>query len=493
MHDDWLQARTWAEEEFGSALLGDARRTERLVRMATQAALAPSGRITRVFNSSAEQQGAYDFLESPHVLSSALQEAMARTAALRSATHAFVYVPVDGTSLHLTDRQRSKGFGAIGPYERRARGLKVIHALAISPAGVPLGFVAQTYWSRQDSKKAPAIKRKVHEKETQHWLTTLSTSLTRMTLHAPTTRCWFQIDREGDSASVLKNLVTSGALFTVRSSSNRRLQTGSPRREYLRGYLGCAPSRTHYQLQVPGRPKRAARSAHMVVRASPVTLRLHNKWTHSCSALSLNAVWARERGTAPPGEEPIDWLLLTNHSIQTPQDLNQILFGYAQRWRIEEVHKTWKSGACKVEQTQLRSSEHVQKWATILAAVAVRIERLKYISRTEPNQPASVELSDPEVQALILLKRKQKKRTETIPDTMPTLGQATLWLAELGGYTGKSSGGPPGSITIQRGLERLEEATEVLECPYRTPPVSPTADSPASDEDWNTCRGPPNQ
>jgi hypothetical protein len=34
------------------------------------------------------------------------------------------------------------------------------------------------------------------------------------------------------------------------------------------------------------------------------------------------------------------------------------------------------------------------------------------------------------------------------------LGFATLWLAELGGYTGpKSSGGPPGSMMIKRELD----------------------------------------
>ncbi len=46
---------------------------------------------------------------------------------------------------------------------------------------------------------------------------------------------------------------------------------------------------------------------------------------------------------------------------------------------------------------------------------------------------------------------------------MPTIAEATLWIAEFGGYTGKSSGGPPGSITIGRGLERLLIAAEVLE------------------------------
>jgi hypothetical protein len=46
---------------------------------------------------------------------------------------------------------------------------------------------------------------------------------------------------------------------------------------------------------------------------------------------------------------------------------------------------------------------------------------------------------------------------------MPTIAQATLWIAQLGGYTGKSSGGPPGSITIKRGLDRLRPAALLLD------------------------------
>jgi hypothetical protein len=35
-------------------------------------------------------------------------------------------------------------------------------------------------------------------------------------------------------------------------------------------------------------------------------------------------------------------------------------------------------------------------------------------------------------------------------------------VAELGGYTGTSSGGPPGSITLARGLFRLRDAADTL-------------------------------
>jgi hypothetical protein len=201
----------------------------------------------------------------------------------------------------------------------------------------------------------------------------------------------------------------------------------------------------------------------MTMRATTVTLAMHDAWTTSRCPMTVNAVWVRETSPAPRGESPLEWILLTNHSIDTLDDVKLVVFGYTQRWRIEDFHKTWKSGVCDVESTQLHAKAHVIKWATLLAAVAMRIERLKHLAREQPTLPASTELSAVEVEALILLKRKYKKRTEQISDAMPTMAEATLWIAELGGYTGKSSGGPPGSITIGRGLEHLLIAAEVIE------------------------------
>ena len=49
-----------------------------------------------------------------------------------------------------------------------------------------------------------------------------------------------------------------------------------------------------------------------------------------------DAVWVRERGTTPCGEKPLDWLLLTNHAVDTAEDALLVVRGYSQRWRIEE-------------------------------------------------------------------------------------------------------------------------------------------------------------
>lgn len=90
--------------------------------------------------------------------------------------------------------------------------------------------------------------------------------------------------------------------------------------------------------------------------------------------------------------------------------------------------------------------------------------RTSQVSLSQPARPArqrrALSRRDPDALAL---KRAKKKRNETIPDATPTIAQATRWIAELDGYTGKSSGGPPGSITIRRGLDEILAGARVLE------------------------------
>jgi hypothetical protein len=154
------------------------------------------------------------------------------------------------------------------------------------------------------------------------------------------------------------------------------------------------------------------------------------------------------------GEKGLDWLLLTNTPVISAEHARAVLDSYRARWRIEEFHRTWKQGECNVEDTQLHSMEAVIKWATILAAVATRIERLKYFARNKPDEPASTELAPEEIEGLKLDQRDRMKPKRRNLSEMPTMGEVTRWIAELGGWIGPANG-PPGSITLARGLERL--------------------------------------
>jgi hypothetical protein len=262
---------------------------------------------------------------------------------------------------------------------------------------------------------------------------------------------------------VLSTLVHSGHDFIVRSAHNRRLDGPAHRRRYLRDALARTPACGEYRMEVTAGNGRAARSARMVVRYREVTIRVRDRATERTWSLKMTAVQAKETGTTPRGERPLSWMLLTNRLVESFEDACFVVYGYSQRWRVEELHKTWKSGDCNVEQCQLRRREHVMKWATLMATAAARIERMKILARTDPERPASVELKPYEIKALVLYRRRTKKRTDPMPTDTPTIGEAVRWLADIGGYNGKSSGGPPGSITIGRGFERIAVVALTLE------------------------------
>lgn len=435
--------------------------------MAFRVAEQPGGKVSEVFKDAAEQQGAYDFLESGKVPLAALQKGFHDAAWAQCAGESFVYVAIDGSSLSLTDKKRSKGFGPIGVSKRPTCGLKVVSAEIIGPNGVPLGLCSQQWWARPTllgrtaKKRAARRSRDDSEKETQHWLDAIEE--TAQGANAANVRVCFVLDREADSRAHLAKVAASGHDFIVRSAWDRVLVVLGDERVTLRQRLAAERPVLSMKLPITAGPKRAARSAHMVVRRAAVVFELRNRRTGTKVRMQANVVWTREEGTTPVGETPLDWMLLTSLPIAEGDDVVRVIEGYTRRWRIEEFHKTWKSGACRVEDTQLRSTQAVCLWATLLAGVAVRIERLKLLAREEPETPASAVLSPFEIRALILLKRRFKKKTERVPDTMPTIAQATRWIADLGGYTGKSSGGPPGAITIRRGMERITPAAQILE------------------------------
>lgn len=447
------------------AELGDERRRTRVARMLARAAERPGGRVTDVFSDAAERQGAYDLLEAGRVQPRTLVVSFARAAFERTASP-WVYAVVDGSSIHVTDLTHDKGLGSLGSLSNGARGMKVISALGVEPTGVTLGLLGQVWWARTDAKRHSADKRKrnaarpLSEKETRHWLDAIEQA--QVGADAAGKRLWFQLDREGDNQDILHGLVATEHEWTVRAAWDRLTEATGRDEQRLRQMLSERPAIGAYEFEVTGRANRKARTARMVTRTASVTLMLRRRGSHKATRLEVNVVWTREEGTTPAGEEPIDWLLLTNHSVDTYENAREVVAGYVYRWRIEEFHRAWKSGGCRVEQTQLRSAQAVSVWATMLAAAAARGERLRLLSRHQPELPASAELSEHEIRAIILLKRNIRARNESIPNTMPTLGTAVRWIADIGGYTGKSSGGPPGAITIRRGLERISGGADVL-------------------------------
>lgn len=425
--------------------------------MARAAATRPSGKVSAVFDRARDREGAYDFLESPHVKPAALAESVfaATVARAESGDDRLVYVAIDGSSLSLTDENGAKGFGPVGG-PSAARGLKVVNALAVARDGVPLGLLDQIFWSRRPTDETLTRtqrtnrndKRPFEDKETFNFLAAAQSATER--LNRVGFRAWVVIDREGDDRNILLGLHRAGCVFTIRGGRgawDRRLWPKS--QMTVQEMLDAEPSLGRYEVHVGRTGKRAARTATMDVRAAQVVLRFARHGIMEEEGLRLFAVRVREVGG---GADALDWLLYTNAPVLTSEHAQAVVASYQARWRVEDFHRTWKQGQCNVEDAQLRSQDAVVKWATLLSAVATRIERLKYLARKKPDTPASCELASEEIEALKLDQSKRFKRRR-LPDT-PSIADATRWIALLGGWIGKGNG-PPGSITLARGLERL--------------------------------------
>lgn len=464
---DDSDSRKWTFEEFGSAKLGDQRRRLRLTRVVRSVAAAPAGRVTQVVTTSAERQGTYDLLANREVTKEALDEArscacVARCCAGLRDQQRRVLVVLDQSSIATPDHRGTKDFGVVGSYRNGGRGLSVLTALAMDEFGTPYGIVGQRYWARPTTKP-PRLRthsRKTENKETQHALELVGRAIEAFN-HEPRVRPCFIGDRGYDAGPLLTRLAQSGVEFIIRSCWNRRLTRIDGDRTYLRAELQRAPVLGTIRLDVAAGYRRKARAAQLSVRSAAVDIELVDRYAKKTRSLRVNAIWVHEVRTVPRGEKPLDWVLLTNLPVATMAQVQTVIALYCRRWGIEEFHKTWKSGACNVEDSRLHSAEALAKWAIILASVAVRIERLKRLSRETPDAPATVELSDGEIRAIIWLKRRRKKRTETIPKSTPSLRDAVRWMAEIGGYTGY--GGPPGIQTIGRGYDRISLLAEYME------------------------------
>jgi Transposase Tn5 dimerisation domain len=134
---------------------------------------------------------------------------------------------------------------------------------------------------------------------------------------------------------------------------------------------------------------------------------------------------------------------------------------------IEVWHHVLKSG-CAFEQRQLASAENLRRGLALFGVIAWRLLYATLLARAAPDLPCTVLLAAAEWQALYCAIHK----TPQPPAQAPSLGQAVRWLAQLGGYMGRTSDGPPGAEVLWRGLQRLVDLTLMFHL-FHPPPARP--------------------
>jgi hypothetical protein len=451
--------RWWAEQEFGNTQLGNEARTNRLVSVAAAVAAKGGGTITSVFaGDEAGREGGHRLVEKHGELHEALAESAAAACFKRADDLPFLVAPIDGASLTPVSKGWEGEFGPVGNSRTPSRGLNVINCIGVTPSGTPLGVLHQLYWTRPNKrrnvKRSARRRLDFEEKETLHWLETTEQVLAAKESAGYQGQLWFQADRGADFSEFLAWAALAPCWVTVRANGNRKVRMGETRAK-LWQVVTATPACHRYTLDVPRSEDRHPRQASLEIRFREVDIELPSgDWRRT--RIPMTAVLVKETTPGVSRKQAIEWMLLTNKPISTPHEAREVVKMYSLRWRIEECHKTWKS-VCRVEDSQLKTAGAYAFWARILFSVSLRAERLKRLARETPDVPATTEFTLTELEVM----RMRLKKAKGVKN--PTLALAVEWVARIGGYIGKSSGGPPGAITIGRGLEFLEAAAWTLD------------------------------
>jgi hypothetical protein len=451
-----LAPAQWAQMEFALTRLGDQRRTQRLVKIATRLAQSPGGTLPQAMPRWEELKAAYRFFSQPKItFEDILRPHWERTQAACCQAGEYLLIE-DTTLLDYTGRSKVEGLGFIG---NGGQGLGLHSTLALKveawdleqrPETTVVGLFGQQCWSPrprpQGETRADRLWRS--SRMSKRWAEVFKTCGP-----VPEGSHWtYLADRESDFYEPICCCRERGVDFVIRACQNRRLADEAG---HLWERLEQATVLGQVNVELRSRPGQGARRALIELRSTKVDL--SGPWRPGGWQADLEGIWvvqAREQNP-PPQVEPLHWVLLTSLPGENLTQARRLVGRYTARWHIEEYHKALKSGA-GVEESQLTQAYRLETLIAVLALVAVRLVHTKLLARACPEQALAPEQVSQE--ALKILEIKIGK-----PPNGWTQSQFWIAVARVGGFIGRKSDGLPGWQTIWRGWQRLLWMSEGLE------------------------------
>jgi hypothetical protein len=442
----------WVRREFGGAKLGDRRLEDRLLSLAEAFFAKPQANIPQACGAPAAAKAAYRFFDHDRVTMDALLEPHHQATIDRMRRESVVLVAQDSSSLRYTMHAEMQGIGPISNRVDGPQGLMVHSALAFHPDGLPLGILDIEAWARDAAafgQRKACNGKPIAAKESFKWLRAL-TPIGNAAAQCPSTRIITLADREADIFEYLLEARTRGLDVVVRAKEkNRRLERQV---QPLGMHMHLRPKAGTIALEVPRRGQQPARTAELSVRFDAVTLPPPQA-KPDLAAIPLWAVLIREEQPPQEVKEPVEWLLLTTVPVTSLVEAVERVQWYARRWGIEVFHRILKSG-CLIEDRQLGTADRLEACLAIDAVVAWRIHYLTWLGRATPDLPCTVAFEDDQWKAVIVFRTRKPP-----PQQPPSLRQMIRSIAQLGGFLARKADGEPGTQTLWRGLQRMDDIT----------------------------------
>lgn len=453
---------SWAKEEMASVDLGDERLDARVVMVLSALGSRPTVSIPAACGGRAEMQAAYRFFDNDKVTFERVLKPHRERTRERIAQQKTVLLVQDTSEIDVTrPEQEVKGIGTL---DGRRRGFLVHEMQAFTTEGTPLGTVWAEIMNRTDGvAHASAQKRSerqripIEKKESLRWLTGLRQARA-LAQQTPDTECICIADSEADIYELFaESRGERPVAWLIRACQDRALEEGGP--QHVREQVLATPLLYEVDLLIRGRQGKAAtedrarrqnretRQAQVEVRAATLTLRPPWRLDQKLPPVTVHVVVVSEPHP-PPGEPPVEWILLTTLSIETIDQVRSVVEYYCVRWNIEVFFRTLKSG-CRIERRRFEDVERLLPCLAICLIVTWRTLFVCRMGRECPDLDCEALFEPSEWKAVWMAVH----RTEP-PRQSPRLSVLVHLIAGLGGYIERRNS-EPGAQTIWIGLQRM--------------------------------------
>jgi hypothetical protein len=265
---------------------------------------------------------------------------------------------------------------------------------------------------------------------------------------------WIVGDSESDIYELMAMPRRSGIELLIRATHNRRVQSAEGLTYVWEAATAALPT-GKITVELKRTRTRQERTAELEVRLCPEVQILrpkHKQKNTAVEAVSVSVVLVREVGKVPPGEKPVEWLLVSTKPLGSHAEALAAVSAYVERWKVERYHYTLKSG-CQVEKLQLEHADRLERAVALYSIVAWRLLLLTYLARTSPDLPCTAALDEEESEVL----HRMANPGKPLPPRPVSLREAVRQIARLGGFLGRKGDGDPGVKVLWRGLRRLAD------------------------------------
>jgi hypothetical protein len=457
------EPQRWAEAQFAGSQLTDIRRVARVQKIAEAMAIHPGRSIPQLCRSPYAVKATYNLFKHGEATPENLQ-AGHRALVRKAMRQPGVYLLLeDTTELSWSGKQAIAGLGPIGNSAEGLQGFFLHTVLSVrwsdtsqdtnkrQPVEV-MGLGDQQYYVRTPCRqpRESSQERLKRARESQVW-----PQASQRVGRAPAGVRWVRVaDREADIYEYWVSCQELGHGFVMRAAKDRALrhpETGKRAGRLFTAARSALPL-GEFALELRQRPHHPARTAHLCVSATAVTLSApwrpgygrSRKPPIQCTAVRVWEV------AGPDAADRLEWILLCDANVTDFAQARECALQYSTRWVIEEYHKAIKTGL-GAERLQLESAERLFAAIAIMSVVALRLIELRDRLRMHPEAEADqAGFSRLELEVL----RERSGRA------LRTIREVALAIGRLGGHLNRTRDGLPGWQTLWHGMNTLHALVE---------------------------------